>query len=258
MTPRTTSARRSHAASPARSRSASPAIPRRVSGPAARPARLQAGLRRVPAAAIPAAAPRPRGPLERVLALPDHRLLDRLLRGRMWIWMIGIALGGIVAMQVSLLKLNTGISRAVHTSATLEHRNSALETSITRLSSQERIQKAATSLGMDAPEAGDIVYVHVRGPQDGRRAANRMTEPSGPARAMVAAGASGSGPATAGEATATGAPATGTATAPAPQATAAVPAAPAPVPAATITTAPAPAPVAAAPATPVVATAPQG
>ena len=42
---------------------------------------------------------------------PSTALVDRLLRGRAWIWLIGIMLGGIVAMQVSLLKLNSGISR---------------------------------------------------------------------------------------------------------------------------------------------------
>jgi cell division protein FtsL len=252
MTPRTTSARRSHAASPARSRPLSPTIPRRVSGPVSRRVTATAGaaLRPLPTAPVPAPA-LGRGPLERVMALPDHRLLDRLLRGRLWIWMIGIALGGIVAMQVSLLKLNTGISRAVQTSATLEHQNAALETGIARLSSQERIQSAATALGMDAPEAGDVVHVRARGAQDGRRAATRMSEPSDHARAMVAAGADGAAPATAGQTTVTSTapapPSTGTPPAPVPSAAAGgapVTATPvAPAPAAATTTAPAPAPV---------------
>jgi hypothetical protein len=45
---------------------------------------------------------------DRIRALPDHRLVDGLLRSQAWIWVIGIALGGIVFMQVHLLKLNAG------------------------------------------------------------------------------------------------------------------------------------------------------
>ena len=57
-------------------------------------------------------------------------MLDRLLRSRLWIWALGALLGGIVAMQVSLLKLNSGISRAVETTTTLERQNADLEAGI--------------------------------------------------------------------------------------------------------------------------------
>ena len=91
---------------PAQRRTA-PIHPRRISGPV-RP-------RAVPAVALPAPSP-----FERIRALPDKRVVDRLLRGRLCIWVIGVMLGGIVAMQVSLLRMNAGISRAVSTAATLE------------------------------------------------------------------------------------------------------------------------------------------
>ena len=58
----------------------------------------------------------------------------------MWICFVGVALMGIVAMQVSLLKLNSGISRAVETAATLERQNSGMEANIARLASGERIR----------------------------------------------------------------------------------------------------------------------
>ncbi len=83
-------------------------------------------------------------------------MVDRLLRGRAWIWLVGILLGGIVAMQVSLLKLNSGISRAVEASATLERQNSALESSIARLSSGDRIRDGAERSGMIMPPAGEV------------------------------------------------------------------------------------------------------
>ena len=83
------------------------------------------------------------GVFERLRALPDHRVVDRLLRGRAWIWLIGLLLGGIVAMQVSLLKLNAGISRAVTTAARSSARTPTCEAAIAQLSSGERVRDAA-------------------------------------------------------------------------------------------------------------------
>src|SRR6188472_704139 len=128
-----TAARRSHAHRPA----TLPRHPRRISGPIARP------VPNGPAIARPVPRRGSTGAFERLRALPDNRWVDRLLRGRAWIWLIGIMLGGIVFMQVSLLKLNSGISRSVETAATLERVNAGLETEVARLSSGERIQRAA-------------------------------------------------------------------------------------------------------------------
>src|SRR5690242_1610480 len=100
----------------ARRSSVAPRHPRRVSGPAR-------GLRVAP----PTRARTRTGSFERVRALPDHRLVDGLLRSRAWIVIVGVLLGGIVAMQVSLLKLNSGISRAVEASSTLERQDANME-----------------------------------------------------------------------------------------------------------------------------------
>src|SRR3954447_700057 len=105
-------------------RSPVPRHPRRVSGPAHPSVRPRA---------VPGQ-PRPTRPIAqpttgvgaRVRALPDSIWLDRLLRSRAWIWLLGIALGGIVAMQVSLLGMNSGISRSVGTAEDLQHSNAAL------------------------------------------------------------------------------------------------------------------------------------
>jgi cell division protein FtsL len=151
-----------------------PARPqRRTSGPVSRPQ------------AVPA--PRPgTGVFERLRALPDHRVIDRLLRGRVWICFVGLALMGIVAMQVSLLKLNSGIGRAVETTGTLERQNSQLEASIARLASGERIRAAADKHGMVTPAAGAVHFLHVRPGQDASRAARRMRVPSEAARELMA------------------------------------------------------------------------
>ena len=149
-------------------------LPRRISGPVSRP-------RAVP---VP---PRPvTGVFDRIKALPDHRVIDRLLRGRVWICFIGVALMGIVAMQVSMLKLNSGISRAVETTATLERQNSDMEARIARLASGERIRAAADKGGMVTPAAGEVHYLRVRGGIDGRLAARRMRAPSDDAKSLMA------------------------------------------------------------------------
>jgi hypothetical protein len=155
---------------PARSR---PLAPRRVSGPVRRVAPAGAPLRGNT------------GIFARIRALPEHRVVDRLLRSRLWIWALGALLGGIVAMQVSLLKLNSGISRAVETTATLERQNAELELDIARLSAPDRIAEGAQALGMVQPAAGEVDYL-TTGSQDAARAVRRMQPPSDAAAALMA------------------------------------------------------------------------
>ena len=173
--PPSSAARRPHPRAHARR----PPHPRRISGPIART---------VPAA--PLAAPRrgSTGAFERLRALPDHRMVDRLLRGRAWIWLIGLMLGGIVAMQVSLLKINAGISQSIERAATLERANAELETEIARLASGDRIQQAAAAEGMVAPPAGDVAFLRARPDVDPRLAAERMQSPSDEASRLMASG----------------------------------------------------------------------
>ena len=166
---------RSHRRTPARRQSA----PRRISGPVSR---------RMVAAPVSAPALPRRGTtglFARVRALPEHRVVDRLLRSRLWIWALGLLLGGIVTMQVSLLKLNSGISRAVETTTTLERQNAELEMSIARLSSPERVDEGAQALGMLLPPAGEVSYL-TPGSQDAGRAVRRMQPPSDAAKALLA------------------------------------------------------------------------
>jgi hypothetical protein len=152
-----------------------PRHPRRVSGPVARP--------------VPAVAPPVRrggtGVFERIRALPETRVVDGLLRGRAWIWLIGLLLGGIVAMQVSLLKLNAGISNAVTTSSTLERQNADLETEIAKLSSIERVRDAATADDMVTPAPGAVGFLRARGDRDATLATRRMAPPSDSAQAIM-------------------------------------------------------------------------
>src|SRR3954454_3306277 len=152
-------------AAPARSPRTAPLHPRRVSGPVRRP--------------VPVGPPaRGRtGAFERLSRLPDHRVVDRLLRSRACIWVIGIMLGGIVAMQVSLLRLNAGISRAVQAQDTLVRENASLQATIAGLASGARVRAAAADENMIDPQAGDTRYLKIH-PGDAIRAARRMRPPS--------------------------------------------------------------------------------
>jgi cell division protein FtsL len=106
----------------------------------------------------------------------DARFLDRLVRGRAWIAIVAVGLLGIVFMQVSLLKLNAGISRAVTAADTLDRQNSTLRGDISNLDSGERIQAVAAKLGMITPAAGDVHYLDGR-EADGARAAASIKPP---------------------------------------------------------------------------------
>jgi cell division protein FtsL len=219
-----TAAGRATAPAPRPRRPAAAPPPRRVSGPApkAKPSKRAAPRSRQG----PAARPRPAEPLvvrlaARAVALAEAPILDRLIRGRLWIGIVAFGLMGIVFMQVSMLKLNTGISRAVATEQTLERQNSALQEAVSRLDGGARIQALAAEQGMVQPAAGQVHYLRVHGTTDARLAAQRIRPPapvtlSGAASAAFG-GATTQPAATSGQlgtaAGTTTAPASGTATA---------------------------------------------
>jgi cell division protein FtsL len=209
--------------------------PRRISGPS-RPKRdARASATSAPAVARPPLAMRLG---VRAMRVGDARVLDRLVRGRAWIALVAVALMGIVFMQVSLLKLNAGISRAVTAADTFDRQNSSLREEISKLDSGERIQAVAAKLGMVTPAAGDVHYLDGRG-ADGARAAASIKPPD-PVTPSASQAATTTAPAT----TTTTTPPASTATAASP--TANTPATTNPAPAGTT---PAPATTTAAPTT---------
>jgi cell division protein FtsL len=169
--------------------SAQPRTTRRTSGPAARPvasdrpiAAFGGRLAAAAAAALPLPATRPSAPprqrpravprparrpdlplgaraLAWLRALPDHRLLDRLIGGRIWIVLLGTLLVGIVTMQLTLLRMNAGIGRAVERSSALEQSNAALRLENSQLSDSERITALASQMGFVTPLQGSPRYV---------------------------------------------------------------------------------------------------
>jgi cell division protein FtsL len=145
-------------------------------------------------------------------ALPDHPLLDRLIRGRLWIPLLGLLLAGIVAMQVEVLKYGARIGQAVQASAALQSRNEMLRASVSALSSDTRIERLAAQAGMVMPAPGADRFVRVaRG--DLRRALAALAGKGNgsPAAGGAAPAAGGAAPAAGGSAPAAGgaAPAAG-------------------------------------------------
>jgi len=173
-------------------RSPSPSAPRRVSGPAR--GRSTTGHREAAArtrlTAAPGLAPAPHGRARRapqggapafagtagVLSLPGRGLRtavrtlpeagglpDRLLRSRAWIGVVAGLLIGLVFLQVSLLKINTGIGASVQASSTLEAQNNTLRSQIGALAEDGRITKEAEKLGMQMPAADAVRFLGAKG-----------------------------------------------------------------------------------------------
>ena len=107
-----------------------------------------------------------------VRGLPDHSLLDRLIRGRAWIPILGVMLAGIVAMQVEVLKLGATMGRAIERGSALQSRNELLRDSVASLEDEQRIMRLAGGLGMVMPSPGGVGFLQARNANVGQAAAN--------------------------------------------------------------------------------------
>ena len=163
----------------------------------ARGATAQAGTARVAPRPAPRVAPRPRpravprrparhqpliprladGALTAVRGVPDHRWLDRLVRGRAWIPVLGILLAGIVATQVEVLKLGASEGRWMSRTAALSARNQTLQASVAALSDDQRIERLASRMGMVMPAPTAITFLNRPHPGGVRAAMARMRAP---------------------------------------------------------------------------------
>ena len=168
-------------------RSPAPAAARRVSGPVA--ARRHDPNAPAYADASVAAVPRQRRlayggvaiasrVAEVAIDVSASRTMDRLVRSRVWIGILAFGLIGIVAMQVSMLKINSGIGRAVQTASTLERKNAALRGEVSRLSAGVRIVPLAKDQGLVMPAPADVGYLRAESARAAAvRAARRMRAP---------------------------------------------------------------------------------
>ncbi len=106
--------------------------------------------------------PLPRRLARAIRALPDHPLLDRVVRGRAWIAVLGVMLAGIVAMQIEVLKLGASIGRSLQQGSTLQNRNEQLRASVAGLADDQRIEKLAATMGMVMPAPDGVGFVSAR------------------------------------------------------------------------------------------------
>jgi cell division protein FtsL len=112
-----------------------------------------------------------------VRALPDHPLLDRMIRGRAWIAMLGVMLVGIVAMQVEVLKLGASVGRSLQEGTTLQSRNQLLRASVASLADDQRIERLAAQMGMVMPAPDAVVFLSPHSGADAQRAISNLHAP---------------------------------------------------------------------------------
>ena len=129
------------------------AAPRRAPRPAPRRA-ARPGPRLVPVAVGRTALA--------VGGIADSGVVLRLTRSRLWIGALGTLLVGIVALNVAALSFNASSSKTAAISDELRRENSALAADVSEVLSNERLQAAATKLGLIWPEPGAILYLDPR------------------------------------------------------------------------------------------------
>jgi cell division protein FtsL len=106
--------------------------------------------------------------------LAGHRMLDRLIRGRLWIGLVAFALIGIVTLQLGLLKLNSGIGRALEREAVLQRENAALSIENSELTSGGRVESQAGTLGMRLGSVSGLHFLAANPRADVAHAAQRL------------------------------------------------------------------------------------
>jgi hypothetical protein len=147
--------------------------PRRAPTPRRAPARHP---RRISGPAHPARAARPVRAAARVVPRPAGAVLDRLIRGRLWIGLLAFSLIGIVAMQMVVLKLNTDVGRTLTHEATLQRENAQLGIEDSMYSAETRVAPLAAGAGMTLAPPGSVHFVQAV-QADISRAASVLSQP---------------------------------------------------------------------------------
>jgi cell division protein FtsL len=115
--------------------------------------------------------------LDAIEGISTHRLLDRLIRGRLWIGLVTFALIGIVTLQLGLLKLNSGIGHSLESQALLQRENSALSIENSELASGDRVEEQAKRLGMTLAKEEDLRFLASHPRPDALHAATALQNP---------------------------------------------------------------------------------
>ena len=94
-----------------------------------------------------------------VVSLPDHSWLDRVVRGRAWIPLLGVLLAGIVAAQVEILKAGASMGRSLEQTSALTNQNEQLRDDVAALADDQRIERLAGAMGLVLPPPGAVGYL---------------------------------------------------------------------------------------------------
>jgi threonine synthase len=112
-----------------------------------------------------------------IRGLPDHSVLDRLVRGRAWIPVLGVLLAGIVAMQVEVLKLGASMGRAIERTSDLTSQNEVLRATVASLADDQRIERLAARMGMVMPAPDSVRFLQAQPEQNAARAVSNIHAP---------------------------------------------------------------------------------
>ncbi len=151
--------------------------------------------------------------LQLLRTLPDHHWLDRLVRSRWWIAVLGVMLTAIVAMQVEVLKYGAGTGRAIDLATRLESRAQQLSANVAELASPQRIEQAASQMGMVMAGPTSVQFLQSGAAGSVRQAVASVRPPDAQSFMSALAAATASAAVAAGESTSTTAAGAGTAAA---------------------------------------------
>jgi hypothetical protein len=105
--------------------------------------------------------------------IADSGIVIGMTRSRVWIGVLGVLLGGIVALNVVGLSLSASTSGTAAKIDELERANTVAQATIAKRSSSDRIQAMAAGLGLDTPAPRAVSYLKAN-PRDAAAAAERI------------------------------------------------------------------------------------
>lgn len=112
-------------------------------------------------------------PMTAVGGIADSGLIERITRGRLWIGLLAVLLGGIVAINVWGLGMSATTSSTEARIDALQQDNGVLGARAAETLSTEEIQKQAAALGLAIPAPDAIHYLDAND-SDAAKAAKRL------------------------------------------------------------------------------------
>ena len=114
-------------------------------------------------------------PVNAVGGIADSGFVVGMTRGRAWIIVLGLLLGGIVALNVVGLSLSASGSSVSTKVDELQQENSVMRARIANRLSNERITEAASTLGLAVPAPDAVHYIGAKS-ADAETAAKRLAD----------------------------------------------------------------------------------